>query len=80
MLLVSNRPNGGYQGRFREKAQTLVKAGTRVGMMPLSSEDKTCHCHVCDSDIERPVFEAGQKDHWGECPVCKTPFIFWLVA
>jgi hypothetical protein len=78
-LIVSARPNAGYNGRFKAKAQQLVKSGTRVGMVWLSKDDSTWHCHVCKTDNRKPEFEADQKDHWGECPNCHTPFVMAYV-
>ena len=74
MLLINPR----YHGRFHEKAAKLVKSGTRVGMMWVSGE-KDCSCHVCNKDFPTPVRDGAHLDAWGECPHCKTPFVFaWV--
>lgn len=67
----------GYQGRFHEKAVAMVKSGVRVGMIWLSAESQVV-CHVCpglDTFVPPPL-DPVHGDTWGECPKCKTPFVF----
>lgn len=78
MLIVSNRPNGGYKGKCKDEATRLVKAGTRVGMCHLSGEENKFFCHVCNKEQPLPVaFKTGEKiDELKPCPGCNTIFVF----
>ena len=80
MLIVSNKPNAGYNGKCKDEATRLVKAGTRVGMCHISNESTGFHCHVCNKDQPLPVEalpKPGTKvDLIAPCPGCKTPFVF----
>ena len=44
-------------------------------MMWISGEE-ILHCHICNSDFPVPEFEENENDHFGECPKCKTLFVF----
>ncbi len=64
-----------YKGRFHAKAKELITKGVRVGMMWVGTGEEV-HCHVCDKDFPPPALDEIHHDHFGECPHCKTPFVF----
>ena len=64
-----------YIGRFHNKAKSLIEKGTRVGMMWIANEENV-HCHICDKSFKTPDLDKVYKDCFGECPYCKTPFVF----
>lgn len=76
-LIVSTRPNGGYRGKCRAKAEALVKSGTRVGCVCISLDDPMWYCHICKQNHKKPVFTTSPVDEMQDCPGCKTPFVFW---
>lgn len=75
MLLINPK----YRGRYHKWASDLVRAGSRVGMMWLEKrEPHKVHCHICDKDFESPEVCLENGDAKGECPHCKSPFVFAL--
>ena len=73
MLIVNPQK---YNGRFHEKAKQLVLSGTRVGKMWVGPDDVDVLCHVCKKNFPKPAIDKVENDAWGECPHCKTPFVF----
>ena len=75
MLVVTRN---GYRGRFYDRAASLVKSGTRVGMMWVANELEVS-CHICNAKFAPARPDDGHTDVWSECPNCHTPFIFAYV-
>jgi hypothetical protein len=85
-LIVSNRPNAGYNGKQKARATALVKSGTRVGMCWVGGAETKFFCHVCskdqpypkeaDADFQHGIGNREKIDVIADCPGCKTPFVF----
>lgn len=76
-LIISRRPNGGYNGQHKAEAARLVKSGTRVGMCHVGSDQNHFYCHICKTNQPYPVDVTQPKvDEMAPCPGCQTPFVF----
>lgn len=76
MLMLSLTHN--YQGRYLDKIKGFLDQGIRVGRMYVSGGNFVS-CHVCPAHFPPPAKEEGHSDVFGECPGCKTPFLFQFI-
>lgn len=64
-----------YNGRFASQVNDLIAKGMTVYRMYVSGGNYV-RCHVCPANFLPPQPELGHLETWGECPGCKTQFIF----